>query len=217
MSARTTLAAKIGFSGGVCLLLSLLLAACGRWKIEIGPSDAPGCQPTVAPTRNPGGIVVSTNLTFTSETGRQSISLGTIKQPGRYILQIVNDSPSFSGHWLEWDYLSLKAADSFLWQIGQSEAPPDANYTGQATDEFCSMAVPADCQTEFEAAAGKIDDRYFPKTLNDGLVPAIKIGFTVPPEQTGAGLVLTLSTLYASHAPDTPDFKMRITLVQGPF
>ncbi len=152
----------------------------------------------------------------TTETGRQNINLGRIKQPGRYILQLANDTPPFSEHWLEWDYLALKAGGSFIWQIGQDETPLDYNYTGQATDEFCGTAACIDCRTGFEVVAGKIDERNFPKTLNDGEFPVIRIAFTVTQEQTGADLVLTLSTLYSSHLPDTRDFRMQVTL-QGPF
>ena len=216
MSARTKLISRIGRKAGVYLLLSLLLAACGRWTLVPVTVATPVCPAT--------RISIRTNLTFTSavaelgtpETGRQDINLGALDQPGRYVLQLMNDSPSFSGHWLEWDYLSLTADDNFLWQIGQSETPPDLNYTGQVTDEFCSMAMPADCKTEFEVVAGKIDDRTFPKTLNDGAVPAVKIWFPVSAEQTGADLILTLSTLYSSHVPDTRDFKLRVIL-EGPF
>ncbi len=216
MSARTELISRIGRKGVVYLLLSLLLAACGRWTFEPVPVATPVCPAT--------RISIRTNLTFTSalpelgtpETGRQDINLGALDQPGRYVLQLMNDSPSFSGHWLEWDYLSLTAGDSFLWQIGQSETPPDLNYTGQVTDEFCSMAVPAECKIEFEVVSGKIDERSFPKTLNDGQVSEVKIKFQVAPEQTGTDLILTLSTLYSSHVPDTRDFKMRVILA-GPF
>src|SRR3990172_2912218 len=157
-------------------------------------------------------------VTFTSavqeigkkERGRQDIKVGRIKQPGRYILQLANDPPPFSGHWLEWDYLALKAGGSFIWQIGQDETPPDS-------DEFCSTAADTDCRTGFKVIAGKIiDERKFPKTLNDGEFPVIRIAFTVTQEQTGADLILTLSTLYSSPLPDTRDFRMQVTL-QGPF
>ncbi len=212
MCIKTTFIPKQWFACAACLLLPLLLTACDRWGIEI-VSGYPAPQ-----------ISIRTNLTLTSavpefgtpETGRQSVNLGALDQPGRYTLKLMNDSPAYSGHWIEWDYLSLKAGDSYLWQIGQDETPPDFNYTGKATDEFCSMAVPADCKTEFEVVSGKIDDRSFPKTLNDGVVPGVKIDFFVPPEQAGVDLVLTLSTLYSSHVPDTRDFKMRIVL-EGPF
>ena len=146
----------------------------------------------------------------TTETGRQDINLGRIKQPGRYILQLANDNPPFSNHWLEWDYLALKAGGSFIWEIGQDETPPDSG-------EFCSTAPGTDCRTGFKVIAGKIEEgNRFPKTLNDGEFPVIRIAFTVMQEQTGADLILTLSTLYSSHLPDTRDFRVQITL-QGPF
>jgi hypothetical protein len=215
MHIKTRFTSMRWLPGVLCLLLPFLLAACGRWILEPVP------DPRETPMSR---ISIRTNLTFTAavpefgtpETGRQDINLGTVEQPGRYVLHLENDSPSNSGHWLEWDYLSLKAGDNFLWQIGQSETPPDLNYTGKVTDEFCSMAVPADCKTAFEVVSGKIDERSFPKTLNDGSVPAIAIGFRVPSEQTGTDLVLTLSTLYSSHVPDTKHFKMRVIL-EGPF
>ncbi len=218
MHTKIRLSQRIWFPRVLFLLLPLLLAACGRLKIEI---VAP---PTSAATNSPGGLVVSKNLTFTSEvqelgtpgTGRQDINLGRIEQPGRYVLQLANDNLPFSGHWLEWDYLALEADGSLVWQIGQSETPPDYNYTGQATDEFCSTAAHTDCRTGFEVIAGKIDERSFPKTLNDGVFPVIRIAFTVTQEQTGSDLVLTLSTLYSSHLPDTKDFRMQVVL-QGPF
>jgi hypothetical protein len=198
------------------LLLPLLLTACGRWTITIVSS------PPVTPCSTQPGIVFSKTLTFTSavqelgttETGRQSISLGRIKQPGRYILQLANDNPPFSGHWIEWDYLALKAGGSFIWQIGQEETPPV--YGPQASDEFCSTAEHTDCRTGFEVNAGRIDERSFPRTLNDGAFPVIRIVFTVTPEQAGADLDLTLSTLYSSHVPDIKDFRMQVAL-QGPY
>jgi len=195
------------------LLLPLLLTACDRWTFEVLPEEALNCPST--------RTAICKNLTFTSavpefstlETGRQDVPLGVILQPGHYVLQVLNDTPPYSNHWIEWDYLALKAGDGFLWQIGQAETPPDLNYTGTATDEFCQTA---DCPTRFEVAAGKIDERLFPKTLNDGSVPGITIGFDVPPEQISTDLILTLSTLYSSHVPDTRDFKMRVIL-EGPF
>ncbi len=152
----------------------------------------------------------------TPETGRQRINLGSLKQPGQYVLQLANDNPPFSGHWLEWDYLALEAGSRFLWWIGQDETTPDHNYTGSPTDEFCSTDPQTDCRTGFEVVAGRIDERKFPKTLNDGEFPVIRIAFTVTHEQTSADLSLTLSTLYSSHLPDTKDFRMQVTL-QGPF
>lgn len=217
MSTKIKLSQGILFPFVLFLLLPLLLLACGRWTITIVSS------PQVTPFTQPG-IVFSKTLTFTSavqelgttETGRQRISLGSIKQPGLYVLQLANDNSPFSGHWIEWDYLALKAGDSFVWQIGQSETPPDYNYTGQATDEFCDTGARTDCKTGFEVIAGKIDEHNLPKTLNDGVFPVIRIAFTVTQEQTGADLVLTLSTLYSSHVPDTRDFRMQVTL-QGPY
>ncbi len=197
------------------LLLPLFLIARGRWTITIvsSPDRLPPAQ---------SDIVSSKTLTFTAavpelgtpETGKQDISLGRIDQPGRYVLQLANDNPPFSGHWIEWDYLALKAGRSPVWQIGQEESPPV--YGPQASDEFCSTAEHTDCRTGFEVNAGRIDERSFPKTLNDGVFPVIRIVFAVTPEQTGADLVLTLSTLYSSHLPDTKDFRMQVTL-QGPY
>jgi len=208
MRTEIRLSQKILFLSVWFLFLPLLLAACGRWKIEIVSPDTP--------CRSQADIVVC-KVVFTAavpeldtpETGRRDINLGRIEQPGRYVLQLANDTPPFSRHWVEWDYLALKAGGSFVWQIGQDETPPDS-------DEFCSTAAGTDCRTGFEVIAGKIDERIFPKTLNDGVFPVIRIAFTVTQEQTGADLVLTLSTLYASHLPDTKDFRMQVTL-QGPF
>jgi hypothetical protein len=217
MNIKVKLSPGILFPFVLFLLLPLLLTACGRWTIKIMSSPYP--PPCTQPC-----IVFSRTLTFTSavpefgtpETGKQSLSLGRIKQPGRYILQLANDNPPLSGHWIEWDYLALQAGGSFIWQIGQEETPPDYNYTGKATDEFCDTGARTDCKTEFEVMAGKVDERNFPKTLNDGVFPVIRIAFTVAQAQTDTDLVLTLSTLYSSHVPDTRDFRMQVTL-QGPF
>jgi hypothetical protein len=197
------------------LLLSILLIASSRWTITIvsSPNPLPPPQP---------GIVSNETLTFTAavkelgttETGKQDISLGRIEEPGRYVLQLANDNPPLSGHWIEWDYLALKARGSFVWQVGQEETPPV--YGPQAADEFCSMAEHTDCRTGFEVIAGRIDERSFPKTLNDGAFPVIRIVFTVTPEQTSTDSVLTLSTLYSSHVPDTEGFRMQVSL-QGPY
>jgi hypothetical protein len=227
MSRKIRLLHRNLFPSALFLVLPLLLSACGRWTIEIVPPGTPlpasiGAPPAGAAAGSPDSLVVSKNLTFTAavpelgttETGKQSISLGTIKHPGRYILQLANDNPPFSGHWIEWDYLALKAGGSFVWQIGQEETPPV--YVSQASDEFCSTAEHTDCRTGFEVIAGRIDERSFPKTLNDGEFPAVMIAFTVTPEQTGADLDLTLSTLYSSHVPDTEDFRMQVNL-HGPY
>ena len=215
MNRRVKLSLGILFLLVLFLLLPLLLIARGRWTITIvsSPLTPPPAQP---------GIVSSKTLTFTAavpelgttETGRQDISLVRIEQPGRYVLQLANDNPPLSGHWIEWDYLALTAGGSFVWQIGQEETPPV--YGPQASDEFCSTAEHTDCRTGFEVIAGRIDERSFPKTLNDGVFPVVRIVFTVAREQTGADLDLTLSTLYSSHLPDTSDFRMQITLY-GPF
>jgi len=217
MSTKTRLSHKVLLPVVLFLHLLLFVILVRNCRIIIAPADDVCSMPHPCPT-----IVASKNMTFTAavkelgttETGRQSISLGRIKQPGRYILQLANDNPPFSGHWLEWDYLALEAGGRFIWQVGQSETPPD--YGVQATDEFCDTGARTDCKTEFEVIAGKIDERNFPKTLNDGVFPVIRIAFTVTQEQTGADLVLTLSTLYSSHVPDTKDFRMQVTL-QGPF
>ena len=206
------------FPSALFLVLPLLLSACGRWTIEIVP---PG-TPTSAATSTPCSLVISKNLTFTAavpelgttERGSQDISLGKIERPGRYVLQLANDNPPLSGHWIEWDYLALEAGGSFVWQIGQEETPPV--YGPQASDEFCSTAEHTDCRTGFEVIAGRIDERSFPKTLNDGEFPVIRIVFTVASEQAGADVDLTLSTLYSSHRLDTRDFMMQITLF-GPY
>jgi hypothetical protein len=197
------------------LLLSILLIASSRWTITIvsSPNPLPPPQP---------GIVSSETLTFTAavkelsttETGKQDVNLGRIEAPGRYVLQLANDNPPLSNHWIEWDYLALKAGGSVAWQIGQEETPPV--YGSLASDEFCSTAEHTDCRAGFEVVAGKIDERSFPKTLNDGGFPVVRLVFTVTPEQTGTDLVLTLSTLYSSHVPNTQGFRMQVTL-QGPY
>ncbi|MFN8595646.1 MAG: hypothetical protein U0559_05640 [Anaerolineae bacterium] len=198
----------------LCIVLPLTLTACERWKFEIVPEVG---KPLTQISIRTDLILTSAVPEFnTPETGRQDINLGPIDQPGRYVLQLKNANPAYSNHWIEWDYLSLKADDQLLWQIGESETPPDPNYTGKATDEFCSMAVPAECRTEFETLSGIIDDHTFPKTLNDGTVPEVDIKFLISPEQTNTDLILTLSTLYSSHVPDTKDFKLRVIL-DGPF
>jgi hypothetical protein len=196
------------------LFVPLLLIAGGRWTITIVSS------PTTPPPPQ-SGILSSQTLTFsaavpelgTTEAGKQDISLGRIEQPGRYVLQLANDNPPRSNHWIEWDYLALKAGGSSVWQIGQEETPP---YGPQASDEFCSTAEHTDCRAGFEVTAGRIDERSFPKTLNDGAFPVVRIVFNVAPEQTGADLDLTLSTLYSSHVPDTKNFKMQVILY-GPY
>jgi hypothetical protein len=217
MNTKAKLSLGISFLFVLLAFLFLLLIARGRWTITIvsSPDPHPPAQP---------GIILSRALTLTAavpelgtaEAGRQDISLGRIEEPGRYVLQLANDNPPFSGYWLEWDYLALKARDSFVWQIGQSETPPDYNFTGQAADEYCSTAAQTDCRTGFEVIAGTIDEGSFPKTLNDGAFPVIRIVFTVTQEQTDVDLVLTLSTLYSSHLPDTKGFRMQVTL-QGPY
>ena len=215
MNTKIKLSLEIVFLFMVCLLVPLLLIACARWTITIVSLRNPPPPP-------PPGIVSSITLTFTAavpelgtpETGKQDVSLGRIEQPGRYVLQLANDNPPLSGHWIEWDYLALKAGDSFVWQIGQEETPPV--YGPQASDELCSTAEHTDCRAGFEVNAGRIDERSFPTTLNDGVFPVVRIVFTVTPEQTRADLVLTLSTLYSSHVPDTKDFRMQVTLY-GPY
>jgi hypothetical protein len=227
MSRRTRFIKRILFPRVLFLALPLLLAACGRWTIEIVPPGTPlptsaNTPPSNAATGSPGNLVVNKDLTFsaavpefgTTETGKQDIDLGRIEQPGRYVLQLANDNPPLSNHWIEWDYLALKAGGSSVWQIGQEETPPV--YGSQASDEFCGTAEHTDCRTGVEVIAGRVDERSFPKTLNDGGFPVIRIVFTVTPEQTGADLVVTLSTLYSSHVPDTKDFRMQVTL-QGPY
>ncbi len=215
MNTKVKLSLGIMFLFVLFLLLPLLLIAGGRWTITIVASPN-----TPAPPQS--GIVSSKTSTFTAavpelgtpEMGRQDISLGRVEHPGRYVLQLANETLPFSGHWIEWDYLALKAGGSFVWQIGQDETPPV--YGPQASEEFCSTAEHTDCRTGFEVAAGRINERSFPKTLNDGEFPVIRIVFTVTPEQTGADLVLTLSTLYSSHVPDTKGFKMQVALL-GPY
>ena len=227
MSRKIRLSQRMLFPCMLFLLLPLLLTACGRWTIDIVPPGTPLPSASSAPAAtvtagSPGSLVVGKDLTFTAaipelgtkNTERQSINLGRIERPGRYVLQLANDNPPFSGHWLEWDYLALEAGNNFVWRIGQDEVPP--LYGAQATDEFCDTAVRSDCKTGFEVIGGKIDERSFPKTLNDGVFPVVRIVFTVTPEQTGSDLTLTLSTMYSSHVPDTKDFKMQVTL-QGPY
>jgi hypothetical protein len=197
------------------LLLTIVLIASGRWTMTIMFSPNPPSPPQP-------GIISSETVTFTAaveelgtiETGKQDIHLGRIGAPGRYVLQLANDNPPLSNHWIEWDYLALKAGNSVAWYIGQEETPPD--YSSSASDEFCTTAEHTDCRAGFEVVAGRIDERSFPKTLNDGVFPVIRIVFTVTPEQKGADLALTLSTLYSSHVPDIKDFKMRVIL-EGPY
>ncbi len=214
MNAKVKLSLGILFLIVLFLLLPLLLIASGRWTITIVSSP-------LAPPPAQSGMVFGKTLTFTAavpelgtaESGQQDISLGKIEQSGQYVLQLASDNPPFSGHWIEWDYLALKAGGSFIWQIGQDEMPV---YGPLASDEFCSTAEHTDCKTGFEVNAGRLDERSFPKTLNDGAFPVIRIVFTVTPEQTDVDLVLTLSTVYSSHLPDTKDFRMLVTL-QGPY
>jgi hypothetical protein len=218
MSTKVKLPPGILFPYVLFLFFPLLLTACGRWTITVlpAPSDTP-------PVSQPG-VVFSKTLTFTAavkelgttEAGRQDISLGRIRQPGQYVLQLTNDNAPYSSHWIEWDYLALKAGNSYIWQIGQDETPPDYNDTGRATDEFCDTGGRTDCRTGFQVTEGKIDERNLAKTLNDGIYPVVRIAFTVTQEQTGADLDLTLSTLYSSHVPDTKDFRMQVTLL-GPY
>ncbi len=216
MNTKVKLSLGILFLIVLFLLLPLLLILNGRWTITIVSSPNPPPPPPQP------GIVSSETLTFTAavkelgttETGKQDVSLGRIEQSGRYVLQLANDNPPLSNHWIEWDYLALKAGNSFVWQIGQEETPPV--YGPLASDEFCSTAEHTDCRAGFEVVAGRIDERSFPKTLNDGAFPVVRLVFTVAPEQKDADLFLTVSTLYASHLPDTKDFKMQVTLY-GPY
>lgn len=218
MSTKVKLSPRISSPFVLYLLFPLLLTACGRWTITVLP------PPSDTPPSNQPGIVFSRTLTLTSaapelgttEAGRQDISLGRIKQPGQYVLQLANDNPPYSSHWIEWDYLALKAGDNYIWQIGQDETPPDYNYTNRATDEFCDTGGRTDCRIGFRVTGGKIDERNLAKTLNDGIYPVVRIAFTVTQEQTDADLVLTLSTLYSSHVPDTKDFRMQVSLL-GPY
>jgi hypothetical protein len=215
MNTKVKLSLGILFLFVLFFLLPLLLIARGRVTITIVslPDTPPPAQPGIAPSKTLTFTAAVPEL-GTTETGRHDISLGRIEQPGRYVLQLANDNPPLSGHWIEWDYLALKAGGSFVWQIGQEETPPV--YGPQASDEFCSTAEHTDCRTGFEVIAGRIDERSFPKTLNDGVFPVVRIVFTVAPEQKGADLALTLSTLYSSHLPDAKDFKMQVTLF-GPY
>jgi hypothetical protein len=215
MNTKVKLSLGILFLVVLFLFVPLLLIAGSRWTITIVSSPN-------TPPPPPFGVLSSQILTFTAavpelgtaEAGKQNVSLGKIEQPGRYVLQLANDNPPVSNHWIEWDYLALNAGGSPMWQIGQEETP--SVYGPQASDEFCSTAEHSDCKTGFEVVAGRIDERSFPKTLNDGLFPVVRIVFTVAPEQAGADLVLTLSTLYSSHVPDTKDFKMKVDLY-GPY
>ncbi len=215
MNTKVKLSLGILFLFALFLLLPLLEIAGGRWTITIVSSPLTSSPPQA-------GIVSNKTLTFTAavpdlgtiDTEKQTVSLMKVEEPGRYVLQVANDNAPLSGHWLEWDYLALKAGGSFVWQIGQEETPPV--YGAQASDEFCSTGEHTDCRAGFEVIAGRIDERSFPKTLNDGVFPVIRIVFTVSPEQTGADLVLTLSTLYSSHIPDIKGFRMQVTL-QGPY
>lgn len=189
----------------------LLLAACNDVHVTLEPAPVP------APCSDRKDVLACKDLTFTSgqtERGRQPLDLGTVSQPGRYTLRLESANPPQSGHWLEWDYLALKANGRSLWQIGDSETPPD--YSARAADEFCPASSSANCPTAFEVTAGKIDPAAFPATLNDGSVPSVYIDFVIAPEQTGADLVLTLSTLYATHTnPNVDGYHMQVTL-RGP-
>ncbi len=178
------------------------------------PEKLPVTTPVTA-TPDTGRLMVTRPVTFTSEEGKQRISLGSLRQPGQYVLQLANGNPPYSSHWLEWDYLALETGGRFLWWIGQDETSPGHTYTGSPTDEFCSTDPGTDCRTGFKVVEGQIDDRKFPKTLNDGEFPVIRIVFNATPEQTGTDLILTLSTLNSSHT-DVKDFEMQVTL-QGPF
>ncbi len=217
MSAKTGLALKILLPSVLILHLLLIAILVRNARITVAPGN-PLCA---APTAG-SAVVADKTVTLTAavkelgtlEAGRQDISLGKIQRPGRYILQLASGTPPFSGHWLEWDYLALRAGGLSLWEIGQSETPPE--YGARANDEFCDTAARTDCQTALEVVAGRVDVRSLAKTLNDGIFPVVRIAFTVTQEQTAADLVLTLSTLYSSHLPDTRDFTMQVTL-QGPF
>jgi hypothetical protein len=212
MSASIRLPHKRWSSVVIVVLWLPLLAACGDVEVKIGTPT-----PALAPCSNRTDVSVCKDLVFTSgrtERGRQRVDLGAAGQPGRYTLRLESANPSQSGHWLEWDYLALDADGKTMWQIGENEAPPD--YSAQASDEFCKLITPANCQSAFEVAAGKVDPAAFPKTLNDGSNSAVYIEFIVTPEQAGSNLVLTLSTLYSTHTnPDVEGFRMQVTL-RGP-
>ncbi len=188
-----------------------LLTACDA-EVQVG-TPTPGLAPCSSQTN----VIACQDRTFTSgqtEQGRQRIDLGTVGKPGRYTLRLESANQPQSGHWLEWDYLALDANGRNLWQIGDSEAPPD--YSARAGDEFCQASSSAKCQTAFDVTAGKVDPSTFPVTLNDGTVPAVYIDFGVAPEQADADLLLTLSTLYSTHTNPTVDgYRMQVTL-RGP-
>jgi|GEM_PF-2373686 len=76
MNARTKLTRKIWFPGMICLLLPLLLTACGRWKIEMVPLDVPMGTASSMPT---------------SDTPRPTVTpLGVESAPATKPSQMVN-------------------------------------------------------------------------------------------------------------------------------
>ncbi len=148
-------------------------------------------------------------LTFRSgipEMSRQHVAI-QLDQPGQYTILLANDNPPWSGHWLIWDYLALKAGDIPIWEIGDAEAPPD--YSDKAFSEFCDPQPSRDCETEFTVGSTNVAD--FSKDLNDGLFPEARINFTLTEQQVGSNLTLILSTTNQS----ADDFKMKVTFSGG--
>jgi hypothetical protein len=164
--------------------------------------------PTVAPTDT---LIMTTILTFTSqpEVGRQSILL-RLDQPGRYTLTFAQANPA-GPYWIIWDYIGLFQGNTPLWEIGESEAPPD--YTDAAFSEFCKPHIRSDCTSEFVVGTTSVGD--FVYDINASERPTATITFTVADRQANSAPTLVLSTLYASH--DTIErFALKVSLARAP-
>jgi eukaryotic-like serine/threonine-protein kinase len=174
----------------------------------VAPTDAPTTIPTIAPTDT---LIMATILTFTSqpEAGRQSIPL-RLDQPGRYTLTFAQANPA-GPYWIIWDYIGLLQGNTPLWEIGESEAPPD--YTDAAFSEFCKPHIRSDCTSEFVVGTTSVGD--FVYDINANERPTATITFTVTDQQANSVPTLVLSTLYASHDA-IKRFALKVSLARAP-
>jgi hypothetical protein len=159
---------------------------------------------------------MSTILTFTSrpEAGRQNIPL-RLDQPGRYMLILTQANPSQANppeqYWIIWDYIGLLQGDTPIWEIGESEAPPD--YTEAAFGELCKPHIRSDCTNSFVVGTTRAGD--FVYDMNNGTRPGATIAFTITDQQANSTPTLVLSTLYASHG-EIERFALTVSLVRAP-
>lgn len=175
---------------------------------SVSTTLSPATQP-VAMIQPGESVVLTFAFGLSPEKARQLVTIQA-DRPGQYSLVLENANPTWSKHWIIWDYLSLKKRNALIWEIGEDETPPD--YSDEAFAEFCDPQPPRlqNCSTEFVVGLNKPGD--FSKELNDGGFPLVKINFNLTEQQVAPDLTLTLSTLYSTHK-DSDNFEMRVTLL----